>query len=603
MSFEAGAVSQEGGTMGLGRWIRSVPHKMVTAWAGQSRWKRGIAHVLAALSAILWFMAGVIWYRNDLTKFIPDVSLILVFAALPCASAAASLYRRARRPTPPIRWWWVVLAFSAVAAAVWITMANLWPETDHITDSLDRTRQRNEIVRTALAAGAGVGAAITVLLTFRRQHHHEMATEKTEHDAYERRVTELYTTAVEQLGSPHAAIRLGGLYALERLGQTAPDHRQTIVNVICAYLRMPYTPPADTTPRHDPQPAALSRARQAIQALTHGKPNDQPRQEVQVRLTAERILADHLRDTRPPEQRKSTPPDDKFWEGMRIDLAYATLTEWDFHHGHVTEANFSQATFTRPASFNNATFTGPAHFWGARFTADAWFREATFIGPTYFKQATVTEMAQFDGATFAGPTWFEKATVKGPARFVGARFTGDAWFGGATFTGPTWFERATFTGATAIFKKATFTGHAWFEGATFSGSAQFEGARFGGFAQFDGVTFIGPAQFDTARFIGPAQFDTARFIGPAQFDGATFIGPASFGKVTFSGPAHYGNAMFTHDPLLHGARVTHLVTPEGGQMFHVWPPDWSVRPVPGGEGVLERSRAALLRDLKGGDSR
>ena len=38
---------------------------------------------------------------------------------------------------------------------------------------------------------------------------------------------------------------MAGLYALERLGQDNPKLRQTVIDVICAYLRMPYTPPAE----------------------------------------------------------------------------------------------------------------------------------------------------------------------------------------------------------------------------------------------------------------------------------------------------------------------------------------------------------------------
>lgn len=55
-----------------------------------------------------------------------------------------------------------------------------------------------------------------------------------EFDAAERRITELYISAVNQLGSNKAAVRLGGLYALERLAQNNHGHRQTIVDVICA---------------------------------------------------------------------------------------------------------------------------------------------------------------------------------------------------------------------------------------------------------------------------------------------------------------------------------------------------------------------------------
>ncbi|MGW7284013.1 hypothetical protein ACWGH4_00705 [Streptomyces sp. NPDC054847] len=210
--------------------------------------------MLIAVSAGLLIVATVSWHRlAALAAGIQIVPLLLVLAAAACAAAAGKLYRRTRpqqdsHSAPSIRWWWAALAFAAVAAAVWITTALLMPQTDGIRPNQERTRQRIDVVRTSLAAGAGVGAAVTVLLAFRRQQHHERATEQTEHDATERRFTELYTKAVEQLGSPRAPVRLGGLYALERLGQTAPTHRQTIVDVICAYLACP-TPRLRTPPR------------------------------------------------------------------------------------------------------------------------------------------------------------------------------------------------------------------------------------------------------------------------------------------------------------------------------------------------------------------
>ncbi len=60
------------------------------------------------------------------------------------------------------------------------------------------------------------------MLAFRRQHHQEIATLLTDLDATERRITELYTKPVEQLGNDKAPVRLGGLYALERLAQDNP---------------------------------------------------------------------------------------------------------------------------------------------------------------------------------------------------------------------------------------------------------------------------------------------------------------------------------------------------------------------------------------------
>ena len=90
-------------------------------------------------------------------------------------------------------------------------------------------------VSTALTAAAGTGGAAALLLAFRRQRHTEHASLETRHaavadraqreaqardateDARERRVTELYGRALDQLGSERAPVRLGGLYALERL--------------------------------------------------------------------------------------------------------------------------------------------------------------------------------------------------------------------------------------------------------------------------------------------------------------------------------------------------------------------------------------------------
>ena len=116
---------------------------------------------------------------------------------------------------------------------------------------------------------AGTGGAFALLLAFRRQRSTEIiaaetrearereheqrdrAADASEQDAAERRITDLYTKAADQLGSSKAPVRLAGLHALERLAQNTPDQRQAIVDVICAYLRMPYTPPEDQPPAED----------------------------------------------------------------------------------------------------------------------------------------------------------------------------------------------------------------------------------------------------------------------------------------------------------------------------------------------------------------
>lgn len=74
-------------------------------------------------------------------------------------------------------------------------------DSDESTKGVDRARVHVQAVCTGLAAGAGVGAGIGLLLAFRRQAHQE-------HDSSEQRVTALYITATDQLGSGKAPVRL-----------------------------------------------------------------------------------------------------------------------------------------------------------------------------------------------------------------------------------------------------------------------------------------------------------------------------------------------------------------------------------------------------------
>ncbi|MFD7184968.1 hypothetical protein ACFV90_33860 [Streptomyces sp. NPDC059904] len=104
-----------------------------------------------------------------------------------------------------------------------------------------------ELAKLAFAVVAGLGALVALVTGYRRQRLDEAAqilarkvAKETAHDATERRITELYGQSVEQLGHERAAVRLGGLYALERLAQDNEDHRKTVASVICAYLRMPF---------------------------------------------------------------------------------------------------------------------------------------------------------------------------------------------------------------------------------------------------------------------------------------------------------------------------------------------------------------------------
>ena len=110
----------------------------------------------------------------------------------------------------------MLAAVAAVVIVAFVVTTWLYAIASGAKPGTDRANSRLDAVRTGLAAGAGAGAAVGLMLAFRRQHHQEIATDLTDRDATERRITELYTKAVEQLGSDKAPVRLGGLYARVR---------------------------------------------------------------------------------------------------------------------------------------------------------------------------------------------------------------------------------------------------------------------------------------------------------------------------------------------------------------------------------------------------
>ena len=378
--------------------------------------------------------------------------------------------------------------------------------------AVDELKARNDVRTTLVQALAGLAVAGGLIVTYRTYRLNRAEQDRT----YER---ELYAKAVEQLGHEKAPVRLGALYSLERLAQDKPQRRQIIVDVICAYLRMPFSQ-SPTEPASKPEPAAVGeqRDRDAEAETKTDDIGDTWRQERQVRLTAQHILSKHLRDDRTKEQRSTRPPSPDLWPGISLDLIGATLIDFNLKNGAVADADFSRATFSGGASFAEATFSGVAWFGGATFNGGAWFDGATFSGG-----------AGFDEATFNGGAWFDEATFNGGALFRRAIFSGGAGFDEATFSGGARFRMWTFP-SRGGYAEATFSGGAWFRRATFSGVAWFDGATFSGRAEFGGATFNDGALFGGATFNDGG----ATFSGGAEFDGATFSGVALFGGATFS---------------------------------------------------------------------
>lgn len=249
--------------------------------------------------------------------------------------------RRSRAlSTTTITVWAVVIAAVAVvsAALLWWRLGTGRPED---TQRLEALRVASSIV-----IGAAGGAAL--LLAARRQRWVELDLEQKDHDATERRVTELYGKAADQMGSEKAPVRLAGIYALERLAQDHTQHRQTIVNLLCAYLRMPYEPPVDRS-----DAAGL--------------------QEREVRAAAQNVFEAHLQPVDEHDRPLAT-----FWPDIDLNLTGATLEWFWFRRCRVRTANFRYVTFREITAFRGSAFTDGSDFRNTRWLGTADLRNADF---------------------------------------------------------------------------------------------------------------------------------------------------------------------------------------------------------------------------------
>ena len=110
------------------------------------------------------------------------------------------------------------------------------------------------------ASGAVFGAivgAIAVLLGGLLNYFTQAKVQKRQLKVLrEGQITDLITRAIDQLGSDKTDVRLGGVWALERLVESSPDEWRLLSAVLTAYVQnhAPWPPRADgqppeTTPR------------------------------------------------------------------------------------------------------------------------------------------------------------------------------------------------------------------------------------------------------------------------------------------------------------------------------------------------------------------
>ncbi|MFG2904951.1 pentapeptide repeat-containing protein [Kitasatospora sp. NPDC048286] len=240
--------------------------------------------------------------------------------------------------------------------------------------------------------GGGI-AGLTAWVSGRRQLQHERA----------RLLNERFATASELLGHTEAANRLAGVHAMAGLADDWAERRQTCIDVLCAYLRMPY--PAEP-------PETKSTERMAWQANR------------EVRHTVIRVIRDHLKE----EVGESATS----WEGHDFDFTGTVFDGGTFHSARFTggTVSFFDATFSDSVNFDHTEFSGAiVDFASAKFSRGTVnFAGAKFSGGTVW----------FTGTEFSGGIvrFVNSEFSSSEVNFTGARFSrGAVWFSGAKFSG------------------------------------------------------------------------------------------------------------------------------------------------------------------------
>ncbi|MER5712208.1 pentapeptide repeat-containing protein [Streptomyces sp. NPDC002122] len=414
-----------------------------------------------------------------------------------------------RRPRPTsydreLRLWKVGRALTITFAAAVVVAGGIFYGLVYLLDfqEIDTTKKLDaktlfDLVKLSFGVVAGAGALVALVVAYRRQRVDEAGA----HREATRLHTERFSQAVDKLGSDSPAVRLGGVHALAGLADDAPDVnlRQTCIDVLCAYLRLPHTP--------DPGTAELENHHLYL-ALR------------EVRHTILRLIGDHYR--RPEGTHHS-------WQGCDLDLTGVTID------GHM---DFSDAKFTRgTVTFNGATFSGSMVDFGFATFSD---RAVLFADATFSEGCAVSFG---DAIISGGGAYFGGATISGGSVYFGDATISDGsvYFGDTTISsGTVDFRDTTISGGTVYFGDTTISGGTvTFDRATISsdGMVTFRDAAIsGGTMTFDHATISGGSVYFIRAAISS---DTVSFrgatISSGTLDFSSTTGPAPTGLLTAVG--------------------------------------------------------------------
>lgn len=313
---------------------------------------------------------------------------------------------------------------------------------------------------------------------------------------------------------------------LKKLKKKAKKEAQTIINVLCKYIR---TIPNNYTHEQLKEFDSLPESDKKTIA-----------DEADIR----RLIFSEV-SSRSSQVGYDTVISKGQWSNFYFDFSYApifySLAELTFD-----DTNFSHATFYKDSSFKEAKFARDVIFEDATFLENTDFFAAKFIQSPSFNRAYISN-SNFNSSFFRGAT-FEDTKFANSAIFEGAEFTGIASFHGATFG---YSQKGYDHKFTANFIDTKFYGPAVFEYAQFSGIIDFSKADFQ--TIYDSRHDIsnlscdsGSASFYSALFFGKTLFNLSVFDVSCNFNNVKFFNDLSFKETYFEFSPTFNNSYFSH---------------------------------------------------------
>ncbi|MER5390723.1 pentapeptide repeat-containing protein [Saccharopolyspora sp. NPDC002686] len=206
-----------------------------------------------------------------------------------------------------------------------------------------------------------------------------------------RTADERFARAVELLGNEADQVRVGALHALAGLARSNPDYTQTVLDVLCSYLRRPFDHPKWTLDRQDDE----------ISPELH--------RERTVRQTAGKLITSLLPTTAEPDPPK-----------YDLDLAAANLDRFVLAGRVVGTVRAYACTFRHAAHFQNTVFHGKLDLDESTFQRPLRLARASMLGGLHLRAAHVLEEADFSGIEVAGNADLRGVRFTGPANFNNA---------------------------------------------------------------------------------------------------------------------------------------------------------------------------------------